>query len=272
MFWFLSSETGHSMVAGRMFVPRSISLDVSLAMFRWSPVIIFTATLACRMRCTVRAVSVRGGSSMGTMPAKVMGPPFVETATAMVLYPRRESATSASLMRPLISLSLSHFHWIPPSSSSSPSVLVTPYRVSSTLLRRPLPIIMSLPRNFTFATVRLTMGLKPAKCSTVYSPRTLLAWVTKWFSKDAMTAWSMGSSLLFGFEAMAAQVSTSSFEKPESGMVQILSKMIFMFAVVRVPVLSEQRTFMLAISWRAVRCVTMAFFSAMVLAPMAMVT
>ena len=45
-----------------------------------------------------------------------------------------------------------------------------------------------------------------------------------------------------------------------------------MLAVVRVPVLSEHSTFMEAISWRAVKCVTIAFFSAIVDAPIAMVT
>jgi hypothetical protein len=60
------------------------------------------------------------------------------------------------------------------------------------------------------------------------------------------------------------------WEKPSA--VQILSEMMVMLAVVRVPVLSEQSTFIEAISWSAVKCVTMAFFSAIVDAPIAMVT
>mmetsp|Transcript_49728 Transcript_49728/g.98264 ORF Transcript_49728/g.98264 Transcript_49728/m.98264 type:complete len:229 (-) Transcript_49728:478-1164(-) len=94
--------------------------------------------------------------------------------------------------------------------------------------------------------------------------------VPKCCSNPRNTAWSMGSSLLFGLLAMAAHVSTWSAVNPS--LHQIFSEMMVMFAVVSVPVLSEHNTFMDAISCKAVKCVTMAFFSAMVDAPIAMVT
>ena len=49
-------------------VPIPMRRAVSLAMFKWSPVIIFTRMpAACRLR-TVAPESWRGGSSMGRMP------------------------------------------------------------------------------------------------------------------------------------------------------------------------------------------------------------
>mmetsp|Transcript_49728 Transcript_49728/g.98265 ORF Transcript_49728/g.98265 Transcript_49728/m.98265 type:complete len:209 (-) Transcript_49728:1363-1989(-) len=94
---------GHKVVLGKTLVPKWMRRLVSLAMFKWSPVIIFTSTCASRMRNTVSAVSSLGGSSMGTIPAKTMGPPLGSsrlpgrrTATAIVLYPAHANCTSTS--------------------------------------------------------------------------------------------------------------------------------------------------------------------------------
>lgn len=68
-----------------MLVPMPMSLAVSLAMFRWSPVIIFTR-MPARMRfAMVCFVSCRGGSSIGMMPTNLKGPSLIFTETPRVL-------------------------------------------------------------------------------------------------------------------------------------------------------------------------------------------
>mmetsp|Transcript_91286 Transcript_91286/g.263420 ORF Transcript_91286/g.263420 Transcript_91286/m.263420 type:complete len:248 (+) Transcript_91286:1825-2568(+) len=87
---------------------------------------------------------------------------------------------------------------------------------------------------------------------------------------DFSTALSIGSSLFAGLEATAAQTRASSCEK--SFLVQASWGRTLMSAVVRVPVLSEHRIDIEATSCKAVRCVIIAFFLAILAAPMAIVT
>mmetsp|Transcript_148864 Transcript_148864/g.478212 ORF Transcript_148864/g.478212 Transcript_148864/m.478212 type:complete len:375 (+) Transcript_148864:1892-3016(+) len=115
------------------------------------------------------------------------------------------------------------------------------------------------------------MGLKPTNLVLVYPCSFLCATCSPKCSLTlSNTALSMGSSLFAGLEAMPAQSSASSGEKPLR--VQTFDGSTRISAVVRVPVLSEQSTDIEATSCKAVRCVTMACFLAIFAAPIAIVT
>merc|ERR1719238_1617856 len=76
---------GQSAVFEWMLTPSSTWRASSLAMLRWSPVIILTSTDAYLIFLIVSAVSMRGGSMMGSVPAYFIGPSLTETHTAIVL-------------------------------------------------------------------------------------------------------------------------------------------------------------------------------------------
>mmetsp|Transcript_76405 Transcript_76405/g.224136 ORF Transcript_76405/g.224136 Transcript_76405/m.224136 type:complete len:416 (-) Transcript_76405:263-1510(-) len=115
------------------------------------------------------------------------------------------------------------------------------------------------------------MGLKPTNLVFRYSVSNASArsW-PKCSLQDSSTALSMGSSLFAGFDAAPAQSSASSCEYPRR--VHSFAGNTRISAVVSVPVLSEQRTFIDAISCKAVKWVTMAARAAIFEAPMTMVT
>mmetsp|Transcript_32369 Transcript_32369/g.100162 ORF Transcript_32369/g.100162 Transcript_32369/m.100162 type:complete len:222 (-) Transcript_32369:842-1507(-) len=94
-----------------------------------------------------------------------------------------------------------------------------------------------------------------------------------------MTARSMGSSFLSGFEQSRPSSKSSEavrfgkFVPSTSGATQAMSTLMDMLAVVSVPVLSEQSVVIAAMSWSALDDVTTApWFLAMPEAPMAIVT
>mmetsp|Transcript_19765 Transcript_19765/g.68064 ORF Transcript_19765/g.68064 Transcript_19765/m.68064 type:complete len:216 (+) Transcript_19765:100-747(+) len=167
-----------------------------------------------------------------------------------------------------------HFHCR--GTSSSP-----PAAVSKTLEMMPFAMVMLPVGARTSHVMRLARLLKPTMAVTSYSA-SLSAGATLASSapslKALITARSMGSSFLSGLEQRRAKSMSSSTVRAKApvlvaGASQHASVRMVMFAVVSVPVLSEQRICIAAMSCKAETDVTMAPCSlAMRAAPSAMVT
>mmetsp|Transcript_20783 Transcript_20783/g.48200 ORF Transcript_20783/g.48200 Transcript_20783/m.48200 type:complete len:271 (-) Transcript_20783:656-1468(-) len=140
--------------------------------------------------------------------------------------------------------------------------------VSRILSRRPLASFF-LPSTgcSAYATKRFTSGVKPATLNTFHFERVAAGFLID-LAYDMRTARSIGSSV-DSPQATAAASMTCSLVKPFQVRMSLNSTV--MSAVVRVPVLSEQSTVMAAMSWSAGKLVTIAFCSAMLAAPRAMV-
>mmetsp|Transcript_81939 Transcript_81939/g.206148 ORF Transcript_81939/g.206148 Transcript_81939/m.206148 type:complete len:211 (+) Transcript_81939:1673-2305(+) len=205
-----------------------------------------------------------------------MSSPSYPIAKAMVLYPAEDISTSffETISAKLGSSRHSaHFHCNSPESLPPLSVSrIFETRPFATIKLRPLDLLRMV------ATVRFTSGLNPVSfnCSqsdffcTTSGPHS-----ADILSYARSTAPSMASSFLSAF-ALITPISMSCFfcSLARSGVreftprtsnalseaAQIMSRLMLIFAVVRVPVLSEHNTSMEAMSWSADMRVTMAWW------------
>ena len=226
--------------AGCMFVPRPSCADISLAIAVLSPVTIFTFMPCSLARLMVSAESSRGGSKSGNMPRN-FHLPSSRLATPRVLYPLAAKDRTAS---PAFFLSASSGSHRAIMACGAP--LVTPNLFPS--------------GEVTSASVRFDTGSNGVNLVCLYLSNPALS------LSPPSTARSIGS----WSSALDARAPASTTSSTEALSIPTGSPRRSLFCV-SVPVLSEQRISIPAISSIDSRRETMAFILERATAPIAMV-